>query len=134
VEWVLEIKKGEGAQVDLLLLGSSQLSLANQFIRWILVDGTRPKESSRFVIFDNKEAKNAVMGGVKRGKQNNLRVNDSMKNPITWTQLIESIKTFIILQERITSGRRLTERVWLRAFGTPPKLLAPLGTSDTLSR
>lgn len=28
--------------------------------------------------------------------------------------------------------RRLTERIWLRAFGTPLKFLAPLGTSDTL--
>lgn len=27
---------------------------------------------------------------------------------------------------------RLTERIWLRAFGTSPKFLAPLGTSDTL--
>jgi hypothetical protein len=26
----------------------------------------------------------------------------------------------------------ITERIWLRAFGTPPKFLAMLGTSDTL--
>lgn len=90
-------QKGEGSQVDLLLLGNSQLSLANQFIRWLLVDGTRPKESSRFAIFDNNEAKNAAMGDVRRGKQNNLRVNDLMKSAITWTQLIESIRTFIAL-------------------------------------
>ena len=95
-------QKGEGVQVDLLLLGNSQLSLANQFIRWILVDGTRPRGLSRFAIFDNNEAKNAAMGGVSRGKQNNLRVKYLMKNAITWTQLIESIKTFIGLSERIT--------------------------------
>jgi len=92
-------QKGEGTQVDLLLLKNSQLNLANQFIRWILVDGTRPKGSSRFVIFDNKETKNTAMGDVKRGKQNNLRVNDLMKDAIIWTQLIESIKTFIAVQD-----------------------------------
>jgi hypothetical protein len=27
---------------------------------------------------------------------------------------------------------RLTKRIWLRAFGTPHKFLASLGTSDTL--
>jgi hypothetical protein len=27
---------------------------------------------------------------------------------------------------------RLTEHIWLRAFSTPPKFLATLGTSDTL--
>jgi len=26
---------------------------------------------------------------------------------------------------------QITERIWLRAFGTPPKFLASLGTSDT---
>jgi len=31
-------------------------------------------------------------------------------------------------------SHRLTERIWLRAFGTLPKFLASLGTSDTLSR
>src|SRR3990170_2593893 len=84
-------QRGEGTQVDLLLLENSQLSLANQFIQWILVDGTRPRGSSRFAILDNNEAKNAAMGDVRRGKQNNLRVNDLMKNGITWTQLAESI-------------------------------------------
>ena len=29
-------------------------------------------------------------------------------------------------------ARRITERIWLRAFGTSPKFLASLGTSDTL--
>lgn len=63
------------------------------------MDGTKPKGSSRFVIFDNQEAKNAAMGNVKQGKQNNLRVNDLIKNAITWAQLIERIIIFIIFQE-----------------------------------
>jgi len=29
-------------------------------------------------------------------------------------------------------ARRIAERIWLRALGTPPKFLASLGTSDTL--
>ena len=88
-------QRGDGVQVDLLLLDNSKLSLANQFIRWILVDGTKPKGSSRFVIFDNDQAKSAAMGGVKKGKQNNFRVNDLMRNAITWTELIESLNRFI---------------------------------------
>jgi hypothetical protein len=93
-------QKGEGVQVDLLLLENSQLSSADQFIRWVLVDGTKPRGSRRFAIFDNNEAKNAAMGNVRRGKQNNLRANDLMRNAITWPQLIENIRAFIELQER----------------------------------
>ena len=36
-------QQGKGPQVDILLLENTQLNLANQFIRWLLVDSTRPK-------------------------------------------------------------------------------------------
>ncbi len=87
---------GEGSQVDLLLLGNQQLGLADQFIRWILVDGVKPKGEGRFAIFDNKQAKNASMGGVSRGKQNNLRVNELMRNPITWDKLSKELEHFLV--------------------------------------
>ena len=76
-------RRGEGSQVDLLLLPEQQLILADEFIRWMLVDGTKPKGTRRYAIFSSREAKSATMGGVKRGKQNNLRVNQLMRNAVT---------------------------------------------------
>lgn len=90
---------GEGLQVDLLLLGSSQLKLADQLIRWMLVDGTRPIGSRRFVIFNNDQAKNSAMGGVSRGKQNNLRVNNLIANAITWDDLSAELESFLTSSE-----------------------------------
>jgi hypothetical protein len=91
--------QGKGSQVDLLLLENSQLDLANQFIRWMLVDGTKPKGSERFAIFDNIQAKNAAMGGIKRGKQNNFRVNDLINNATTWANFLKELGSFLISEE-----------------------------------
>jgi len=88
-------QRGQGSQVDLLLPENRQLSLADNFVRWILVDGTKPKGADRFAIFDNKQAKNAAMGGVSRGKQNNLRVNNLMRNAITWDKLSKKLECFL---------------------------------------
>jgi len=87
--------KGEGTEVDLLLLEDSQLNLADQFIGWILVDGTKPIGSKRFVIFNNNEAKNSAMGGVERGKQSNLRVSTLMPNAISWDDLSKELESFL---------------------------------------
>ena len=127
-------QKGEGSQIDLLLLENSQLSLANQFIRWVLVDGTKPKGSSRFAIFDNNEAKNAAMGGVRRDKQNNLRVNDLMRNAITWTQLIKRIRTYIMLKKRIACGRTLTIGYLAAVLRISAQILAKLGLKIPANR
>ena len=40
--------------------------------------------------------------------------------------------TLINKKHKMTEPHGLTERIWLRAFGTPPKFLALLGTSDAL--
>lgn len=88
-------QQGKGSQVDILLLENSQLNLANQFIRWLLVDGTRPKGSSRFLIFDNIQAKNATMGGVRRGKQNNFRINVLVNNATTWDNFLRELEDFL---------------------------------------
>jgi len=87
--------QGIGSQVDLLLLENSQLNLANQFTQWLLVDGTKPKGSSRFVVFDNIWARNAAMGGVRRGKQNNFRVYDLINNATTWDNLLKKLEFFL---------------------------------------
>ena len=88
-------QQGKGSQVDLLLLENSQLNLANQFIRWLLIDGTRPKGSSRFTIFDNIQARNAAMGGVRRGKQNNFRINTLVNNATTWDNFLRELEDFL---------------------------------------
>lgn len=89
-------RQGVGLQVDLLILGVQKLNLADQFIRWILVDGTKLKGTDRFVIFDNIQAKNAAMGGVvARGKTNNFRVNQLIKKAISWNELSKEIESFL---------------------------------------
>ena len=88
-------QRGEGSQIDLLLLGNQQLSMADQLIRWILVDGTAPKGGKRYALFDNKQAKNAATGGLRRGKQNNLRVRELMRNAVSWDRLSEELDHFL---------------------------------------
>ena len=78
---------------------NSQLYLANEFIRWIVVDGTKKKGTKRHAIFDNNQAKDAAMGGVEKGKWNNLSIHKLMKEAITWAELLEEIKKFLTLSE-----------------------------------
>ena len=89
-------QQGKGSQVDILLLKNTQLNLANQFIRWLLVDGTKSNGSERFVIFDNIQAKNAAMSGVEIGKQNNFRIETLVKNAITWDDFLQEVEKFLI--------------------------------------
>jgi len=88
--------QGKSPQVDILLLENSQLNIANQFILWLLVDGTKSNGSNRFVIFDNIQARNAAMGGVKRGKQNNFRINTLINNATTWNNFLKELENFLI--------------------------------------
>ena len=88
--------KGEGCQVDLLLLSNPRLHLADQYIRWILVDGTKPAGAKRFAILDNSRAKSEAMGGVSRGKQNNLRINPLMTDALSWDDLSGQLQSFLM--------------------------------------
>lgn len=86
---------GEGSQVELLLLEDEELKMINRFIRWILVDGTRPKDSERYVFFNNNQAKKSAMGYVKKEKQYNFRVKSLMNNAINWMKLSGEIEHFL---------------------------------------
>ncbi|MCL6612731.1 MAG: hypothetical protein K6T66_14440 [Peptococcaceae bacterium] len=88
-------QRGEGSQVDLLLLEKHQLNIADKFIRWILMDGAKATNSRRFVFFTNEQAKSSAMNGVIRGKQNNLRVNRLITSAITWDELSAKIESFL---------------------------------------
>ena len=87
--------QGRGAQVDILLQKSEQLAFLNHFMRWILVDGTKERGTSRYAIFDNNHAKKAAMGIVQRGKQNNFRISDLMTKPFRWEKLSKEIEVFL---------------------------------------
>lgn len=89
-------QRGEGSQIELLLLDDKQLSVCDEFIRWILIDGTKTKGAKRFAFFGTSTAQNAAMGTVRTGKQNNLRVNELMKEAITWGKLSQEIEHFLI--------------------------------------
>lgn len=107
--------RGQGAQVDLLMLAQGRLALADGFTRWLLVDGTRDRGAPRYAIFDNIEASNAAMGGVARSKQNNLRVNQLMQHAVTWDTLSREIRNFLTSTKYLAYGsnmnpQRMSER------------------------
>jgi len=89
-------QRGQGSQIDLLLLNDEQLNVCDEFIRWIFVDGTIQAGKKRYALFGTRDGKNAVMGKVRRGKQNNLRVSDLRKNMISWNTLVEQLEQFLI--------------------------------------
>lgn len=89
-------QRGQGSQIDLLLLNGEQLTVCDEFMRWIFVDGTVQAGKRRFAFFGTRDAKNAVMGKVQRGKQNNLRVSDLRKNVISWNELLEQLEQFLV--------------------------------------
>jgi len=82
-------------QVNILELENTKLKLLNQFVRWLLVDGTKQRGSKRFIIFDNIQAKNAVMGKLKKEKTNNLRIGDLTKNAITWKDFLNELNKIL---------------------------------------
>jgi hypothetical protein len=88
--------KGEGHQVDLLLLDDNRLRLADKFIRWVIWDATKPYGTARFAILDNSSAKQHVMGDVTRGKQNNIRLSSLMSTSVTWDDLSKALQAFLL--------------------------------------
>lgn len=89
-------QRGQGSQIDLLLLDDEQLTVCDEFMCWIFVDGTIQMGKRRFALFGMRDAKNAVMGKVQRGKQNNLRVSALRENLISWNELLEQLEQLLI--------------------------------------
>ncbi len=88
--------RGEGPQVDLLIQDDAHLVLLDPSIRWIVADATRPHGSNRFSFVTSLEAKNAAMGTVARGKQNNLNIARLMRKPCAWPDLCAQLAEFIL--------------------------------------
>lgn len=91
--------RGRGAQVDLLMSDDVCLPMLNGMIRWIYADSTRPRGSQRYALFTCENAKAVTMGGVVRGKQNNLRVSALRDSLVDWAQLNSQLYQFLFTVE-----------------------------------
>lgn len=88
--------RGQGPQVDLLMLPDESLASLNATIRWICVDATQPVGARRYCLFDSRKAKQAAMGGVARGKQNNLRISAFREAYVDWGRLRSELEEFLL--------------------------------------
>jgi hypothetical protein len=82
--------------VELLLQPTSDLRTVDSSVRWILAMGTRSQGSPRYAFFTTVQAQKAVMRTVSRNKQNNLRVSDFEGELMTWDELMECIRQFLV--------------------------------------
>ena len=96
-------QRGEGNQIRLLFdertqspRDDLQIRIFDSSVRWVIGNRSEPVGSRRFVLFTSKQAQEAAMGGVRPGKQNNLRLSTFDRLWITWDELIEGVETFII--------------------------------------
>lgn len=94
-------RKGFGPQVDLLfdqIAGTHRepdgLRRLDRNIRWLLADGTRPPGSARYAIFTSEQAQAAAVGGVRTGKQNNLRIK-SFDHWHSWAEACKICLDFV---------------------------------------
>ena len=71
------------------------LRLLDRNVRWLLADGTRPSGSERYAIFTSEQAQAAAMGGVRTGKQNNLRIK-SFDHWHSWDEACKICLDFVI--------------------------------------
>jgi len=102
-------ERGMGPQVDLLLCGDSDLCLFDSSVRWVFVDANQPEGTNRYALFTCAEAKEAAMGEVERGKQNNLRVSHLGKYLVNWTDLGAQISDFLLAQSSPCAHQAATQ-------------------------
>lgn len=99
-------QRGEGNQIRLLFDDTTdaprspdQLKAVERSIRWILGDRSKTHGTARFAFFTCEKAQAAAAGGVRTGKQNNLRVSDFSGLWLTWPELLKEIELFLYGQE-----------------------------------
>lgn len=90
-------QRGEGRQIDILLLNAGKLALLDVFCRWIIADSSRGIGTPRYVFCTNSDVKEHIMGQVRRGKQNNIspHIFNTMKL-LTWNDLSTELEKFLI--------------------------------------
>jgi hypothetical protein len=76
---------------------SSQISLLDESVRWVLGDCSQAINSRRFLFFSCSEAQRATAAGeITSTKQNNLNLGWFASNRwIGWTELLEQIEVFV---------------------------------------
>jgi len=89
-------RMGKGTQVDLLLREDDSLRRLRNVIMWILGDSSIRIGEKRYAFFDCIEAKESAYGGVQLKKQNNLNVTKLLKRGLTWDELSDSLKRFLL--------------------------------------
>jgi hypothetical protein len=94
---VVEIgdQNGSGAEMELLQLNTSRSAMAAGAFRWILVDITKPKGNRRYSIFTTDQAKEGLMGGINKKKQNSIKLGSVMTFSMTWDELSGKISSFL---------------------------------------
>ena len=89
-------QQGRGPQVDLLLCSEPELLILDSSVRWVLADATLPVGTARYAVFTCRTAKQAAMGGVRKGKQNNFRVSAFASGLLTWSQALSELRAFLL--------------------------------------
>ena len=96
-------QQGRGPQVDLLWDAQrnqpripAELTTLDSSIRWILANGLKETGTPRYALFTCAEAQQAAMGGVRPGKQNNLRVSALQERWLSWPELIVQMQGFLL--------------------------------------
>ena len=94
---VVEIgdQSGSGSEVELLQLNTARSAMAAESFRWILVDITKPRGNRRYSIFTTDQAKEGLMGGLNKKKQNSIKLASVMTFPMTWDELSGKLADFL---------------------------------------
>ena len=88
----------EGSQVDLLLYSPDQLAILDAHVRWAFANAMQRCGTTRYALLSCSQARDAAMGGVARGKQNNFRISALKSHCIDWPTLCEELLAFLSLQ------------------------------------
>jgi|SRR5580765_3169697 len=86
---------GKGPQVDLLLSSIDQLAILDSHVRWAFADATQPRGTTRYALLTCSQARDAAMGGVARGKQDNFRISALKAHCIAWPTFCEKLLAFL---------------------------------------
>lgn len=89
-------QRGDGPQVDLLMLPDPLLTSLDPNVRWCFADLTLREGQRRYSAITCVEAKQAAMGKVSHGKQNNFRVKDALARPLAWDELLGALENFLL--------------------------------------
>jgi len=87
--------KGNGSQIDLLELLPNELEIFEKNILWVMGFGTLPEGSPRYKCLSSNDVQVTAMGGIRRGKQNNLRVSEWQNGLIEWGSLLDEVFEFL---------------------------------------